>query len=356
MKPKLSTFITGSIALAAGLALVTLSCNHKEGNTNPIPKSSEPIPVKVMALTQSTSSGTITASGQLTTDDETTLAFKTGGVVNAVLVKEGDPVRKGQLLATLDLTEINAQVAQARHGHEKAQRDLQRATNLYKDSVATLEQLQNAQTALSVAKEQLDAATFNRSFSEIHAPANGYVLRKFVNAGQVVATGDPIVLTNGAARGKWILKAGVSDKQWAVIKPADAAIVHIDAFPDKPFNARVIRKAERSDPQTGAFTLELEIVNEGVKLATGMFASAEVRSGKAVTSWSVPYEAVLDAHDNAGFVFITNDDRTAIRQPVTIESFDGTSIRISKGLDSVRSLIISGSAYLSDRSPIQIVK
>jgi RND family efflux transporter MFP subunit len=340
-----------------GLPLFFLqSCTDSKGKNNTIPKGSEPIPVKVIALEQSSSFPTIITSGQLTTDDETILSFKTSGVIHSVLVKEGDRVAKGQLIATLDLTEINAQVALSRHNYEKAQRDFQRATNLYKDSVATLEQLQNAQTGLSVAKEQLDAANFNRSFSEIHSPANGYVLRKFVNAGQVVGVGDPVLMTNGAAQSKWILKTGVSDKQWAVIKANDKAKVKIDAFTDRYFLANVLRKSEKADHQTGAFTVELELENEGVKLANGMFGSVEIKSGRPTTSWSIPYEAVLDANGNEGFVFITNDNKTAIKQLVVIESFNGKSIRVSKGLESATALIIAGSAYLSDRSPIQIIK
>jgi RND family efflux transporter MFP subunit len=355
MKTNLQSLVVASAAII-GLAFFLQSCTDSKGKNNTIPKGSEPVPVKVMALEQSNTSSVIITSGQLTTDDETTLSFKTPGVIHSVLVKEGDQVRKGQLVATLDLTEINAQVALARHNFEKAQRDFQRATNLYKDSVATLEQLQNAQTGLSVAKEQLDAANFNRSFSEIHAPANGYVLRKFVNAGQVVAVGAPVLITNGASQSKWILKTGVSDKQWAIIRINDAAKVKIDAFANESFPARVIRKSEKADPQTGAFSVDLEITGEGRKLANGMFGSAELQSGEPSTSWSVPYEAVLDANGNEGFVFITLDNRTAIKQPVIIESFNGKSIRISKGLEKANTLIIAGSAYLADLSPIQIVK
>jgi RND family efflux transporter MFP subunit len=343
------------------LAIISASffmqaCTDSKGKENSIPKGSEPIPVKVMALTQSNSSATINTSGQLTTDDETVLGFKTSGIIHAVYVKEGDKVKKGQLLAKLDLTEINAQVALAKHSFEKAQRDFNRVSNLYRDSVATLEQLQNAQTGMAVAKEQLDAAHFNQSFSEIHAPENGYVLRKFVNAGQVIGVGDPVLMTNGAIQNEWILKAGVSDKQWAVIKTSDKAKVNIDAFPGQLFTAKVIRKSEKADPQTGAFTIELEVDNQNVKLANGMFASAEIQSGEVTTSWSVPFEAVLDANGNEGFVFITNDNQTAIRQPVSIESFNGKNIRIAKGLEKANALIVAGSAYLSDRSPIQIIK
>lgn len=345
-----------AVATLVAVSVVVQSCTDSKGNSQIIPKGAEPIPVKVIQLEKSSSENVISASGQLTTDDETLLSFKTGGIVNAVLVKEGDRVKKGQLLATLDLTEINALVAQARHGYEKAQRDFQRATNLYKDSVATLEQLQNAQTGLSVAKEQFEAATFNRSFSEIHAPANGYILRKFVNAGQVVGVGDPIVKTNGAAEGKWILKTGVSDKQWSSIKVGNKAKIIIDAFPNRSFDASVIRKSETSDPQTGAFAVELQLRDADIKLASGMFGAATILSGDVSSSWTVPYEAVLDANGNDGFVFITNDDTKAIKQPVTIESFNGTTIRVSKGLEGASSLIVSGSAYLSDHSPIIIIK
>jgi RND family efflux transporter MFP subunit len=271
-------------------------------------------------------------------------------------VKEGDAVKKGQLLATLDLREIDSHVSQARHGFEKAERDYKRAQNLYKDSVATLEQLENAETGLAIAKEQLEAATFNQKFSSIHAHDNGYILRKFVNAGQVVDVGDPILMTNGAASGKWILKVGVSDKQWSSINLKSKATVSIDAFPDKKFEAFVSRKWETSDPQTGAFTIELQLKHDNVKLASGMFGSAEFSSQNEQQSWSIPYEAVLDANDNEGFVFITNDDKTAHKQAVTIESFDGRNIRINKGLENVSKLITSGSAYLAEESPITILK
>jgi len=344
-------------ALIAALPFMMQSCTESKGKENTIPKGNTvPVPVRVVSLSKSASSGSIAASGKLTTDDETILSFKTSGVVDAVFVKEGDQVKKGQLLATLDLTEINAQVALARHNYEKAQRDFQRVTNLYRDSVATLEQLQNAQTGLSIAKEQLDAASFNRSFSEIHAPANGFVLRKFVNAGQVVSIGASILMTNGAVKGRWILKIGVSDKQWSSISLKDKATVKMDAFPDRVFNAEVSHKSETSDAQTGTFTVELEVKNENARLATGMFGSVEIQSHEVLSSWSVPYEAVLDANGNEGFVFITNDNKTAIKQPVIIESFNGKNIRISSGLENANALIIAGSAYLSDRSPIQILK
>lgn len=344
-----------TLSVIAVLALAIQSCTDSKGENQRIPKRAEPIPVKVLELKKSSIPHVIHASGQLSTDDETYLGFKTGGVVQSVFVKEGDAIKKGQLLAKLDLTEISAAVSQARFAFEKAERDYQRAKNLYQDSVATLEQLQNAETGLSVAREQLQAANFNRNLSEIHATANGYVLKKFVNPGQIVGPGEPVVLTNGAQSSNWKLKVGVSDKQWAAISIRNTATVSIDAFPGESFQASVTRKSEAADSQTGSFVVELTIDSDGRKLAKGMFGAADIQVGNTGSSWAVPYEAVLDADGSQGFVFVTSDENVARKQNVTIESFDGASVRISKGLEGAKALIVAGSAYLTDGSPIEIV-
>ncbi|HTE33608.1 MAG TPA: efflux RND transporter periplasmic adaptor subunit [Chryseolinea sp.] len=353
-KSKTHAAVTTIVILS--LASFLQSCTDGKSAVNVIPKGSDPIPVKVVSLAKSGKTSVINVSGQLTTNEESTLGFKTGGVVNSVLVREGDAVTKGQLLATLDLTEINTFVAQAKFGYEKALRDHQRLTNLYRDSVATLEQLQNAETYLAVAKQQLDAAGFNRAHSEIHAPANGFVLKKFVNTGQVVSTGDPVLLTNAVSAGNWILKVGVSDKQWTLVNVGDKATVRLDAIPEKILQATVKRKSETTDPATGVFAVDLSIQHDGSKLATGMFGSATLQSGGNIFSWSVPYESVLDANGNEGYVFITNDNKTAHKQLVEIESFNDKTMRISGGLEDAKALIVSGSAYLTDNTPIQIIK
>jgi len=111
--------------------------------------------------------------GIVATSEEIRLSFKTGGIIAHAYVNEGQSVKAGQLLAELNLSEITAQVNQAENGYEKALRDFTRAKNLFADSVATLEQYQNAETGLNVAKSILDAAQFNLVHSRIKAPAMG---------------------------------------------------------------------------------------------------------------------------------------------------------------------------------------
>ncbi len=345
-----------NLSAAVGLLLLSESCTESKGDNPPIPKTSEAIPVKVMKLTKSAQQLTIQTSGQITTDNEILLSFKVGGVVKDVLVEEGSQIRKGQTLAVLDMTEVTSMVTQAQSAAEKTERDLNRVKNLYADSVATLEQLQNAQTAFDIARAQLNTATFNRGLASIKASADGYVLKKFVSAGQLVNPGDPVLRTNDAIEGKWILRAGVSDRQWAAIRDGDPATISLDAFPGKQFAGSVLRKSGSSDPNSGAFTVEIEIDGKGNRFASGMFAAASIATRSNASGWHVPYDAVLDADGNAAFVFVTDDNETARRVPVTIGSFDEQGIRVVEGLEESGALIISGSAYLQDQSRISVIQ
>jgi RND family efflux transporter MFP subunit len=182
------------------------------------------------------------------------------------------------------------------------------------------------------------------------------VLKKFVNGGQVIGIGDPVLRTNGAGNSEWIVRTGVSDKQWASIKINDKATVRVDAFQDQTFTGHVIRKSESADPASGAFTIEIAVKKDKAKFASGMFASATIELSDSQSSWSIPYEAVLDANGKEGFVFVTNDNKEAIKKPVSIDSFNGDNIRVSQGLEDAKAIIVSGSAYLTDKSPITIVK
>ncbi|KIO76022.1 RND transporter [Pedobacter lusitanus] len=316
------------------------------------------IPVKIMKLNQESSNASIAVSGQFTTDDEVLLSFKTGGIINSLLVKEGDAVRKGQLLATLNLTEINAQVQQAQLGFEKAKRDYQRTKNLYSDSVATLEQLQNSKTALQVSQQQLNLVSFNRKYSEIHAPENGFILRKLADAGQQIAAGSAVLQVNGAQSGKWQLKVGISDREWAILKLNDHAQIETTAIPGQVLDGVVSRKSEGVDAVTGTFTAYITLTGSRPKaIAAGMFGKAVLKPSKTIDhkgTWQIPYEALLDGNGNSGFVFITNDNKTARKVKVTVAGIEKNTVIISDGLQDAGALIVSGSAYLTDNSPISI--
>ncbi len=318
-------------------------------------KSNDIIPVKVMKLQKEIVHKAINVSGIFTTNDETYLSFKTGGIVKSIFVNEGDRVKKSQVLAVLQLNEINAQVSQAKAGYEKALRDFKRAQNLYKDSVATLAQMQDAKTGLNVAAEQLTIAKYNLTHSEIRATGDGYVLKKFVNEGQLVSPGMPVFQTNGDIKNGWILKAGISDRDWAIVKIGDKALIQSDIYPSRNIKAYVLRKSEGVDPYSGTFFVEVKIENDhSLKIASGLFGKAEIFPRYAAKMWPVPYQSLLNGEGTTGYVFVTNDLKKANKVKVNIFDLEKDSIYINRGLEGYKYLIVSGSAYLNNNSKIKI--
>ncbi|WP_343693636.1 efflux RND transporter periplasmic adaptor subunit [Chitinophaga sp.] len=380
-----------AILLLPVLAVFVASCGDNKAAENKT--ATEVIPVKLLPLNgQRAGSAAIAVSGQFTTDDETMLSFKVGGIIQSLLVKEGDAIRTGQLLATLNPTEINAQVMQAQLGFEKAQRDYNRVLHLYQDSVATLEQLQNAKTGMSIAEEQYKSAEFNRSHAQIRATSNGYVLRKLASEGQLVQPGTAVFETNGAQSGNWLLRVDLSNKQWAAIRQQDKAKVEIESLTGKTFEGTVVRKTEGLNQNSGTFKADIRVngVEPGV-IAYGMFGTAVIETGSSKMTdranegagnsadisgraagtgsngmmkdansssgkgpWSIPYDALMEGDGSTGYVFITTDNKTAKKVTVTIGGMEKDVVIITKGLENAPALIISGSAYLTDGSPISV--
>ena len=329
------------------------ACGHEE-RTGRL-EADEVIPVKVIPLASRDTAQVIRATGTFTTDDETLLAFKNGGVIQQITVKEGEGFRKGQVLASVEQTEINTAVRQAQLGLEKAERDYRRAQQLYRDSVATREQLENAETAFEAAKQDVERADYNQRETDIRAPFDGYVLQRPANTGQVVGPGTPVLVVGSTGQNGWLLKVGVSDRQWASIKVGDHADIMVDAIQGSHLPAVVHRKSEGIDPQAGTFTVYLKLGGEGTPaLASGMFGKAEIRQSTETGAWFVPYEALLDGDAGTGYVFVTDDGQTVRRIPVEIGEIQRDYIVVTGGLENAGSLIVSGSPYLRDGSKITV--
>ena len=128
-------------------------------------------------------------NGVVAARDEMRLSFKTGGIIRRITVQEGQSVKQGQLLAELELTEINAQFQQAKQVADKAARDLERGERLHADQVISLEALQNLRTQAAVTAAARDAARFNLSQSTIVAPRDGVILRQLAEERELVPPG-----------------------------------------------------------------------------------------------------------------------------------------------------------------------
>lgn len=353
----MKSIFTFSLCICVGSLLISCGDKNEQEHTNRAVEQAETIPVKIVSVSSLKCPDDIVATGLLTTEDEAIYSFKIGGVISKILVDEGQFFSKGQVLALLNTTEITAGYDQARLSVEKAQRDYDRALHLFKDSVFTLEQLQNTKTGLDIAQKAAEAIAFNKQYAQVYAASDGFVTKKFAHEGEIVGPGTPVLAINETkGNSNYVLKVGVSDEEWAAISINQRAIVKLDGYPDKSFEAYVFRKSLSSDRNSGSFQIELKTRLGDVRPATGMFGRVQIIALHTPSLPVVPYDALIEADGNKAFVFTTSGNNSVKKIPVTISRFDNEKAYISHGLENIKEVVVANSTYLNENSTIQIIR
>ncbi len=311
------------------------------------------VPIKLTPVSSVVRTEPVVASGLVSSAEEARLSFKVGGIINQMLVEEGQSVHKGQLLATLDLTEINAQVSQAQLANEKAERDLGRVKSLYADTAATLEQLQNATTGTSVAKQNLTIAQFNRSYAQIRSTVDGTVTRKVANAGEYIAAGGAVYIISSNRPGDWVVRVGVSDKDWTRLRLGNRASIALDAYPGRTFNGTVSELAQAADLINKLYEVEVRVNPGAVKFAPGLFAKVTLTPAQSRSYTLVPIEAIVEGNGREGFVYVVDNTKKHVRKvPVQIGFLDGDKVLLTDDLSGIKEVVTAGSAFLTGESSV----
>jgi RND family efflux transporter MFP subunit len=329
-----------------------ISCGpmaETEGNVKKVNIKVAPVVEKSMALP-------INTSGKLYTSTESKLSFKIPGFIARIYANEGQLAKKGILLAVLDLIEMEAKVNQAQSAQQKAQRDLERAQRLYADSVVTLEQLQNATTALDIATSDVKVAEFNLRHSTIYAPENGKILKRFAEEGELIGSGNPVFLFGGSTDG-WVLRSGVTDIQIIQLQVGDQATIAFDAYPGMKFSAKVSEIEAVANPYTGTFEVELQLDPSNVQLYSGFVGKVTIIPGIRQKFSIVPIESLIEGDENEGYVYgVDRRNHTATKHKISIGKIVGNNMLVYTGLEKVEEVVTHGAPYLTRNSMINIVK
>ena len=339
-----------------GLILVSVlglaACHRADGQDAPVVAEQE-IPVRTISIAADSFAPIIEAAGVLAAREEIPLAFKIGGVVARVLVEEGQRVREGQTLALLDPIEIDGAVARARSALDKAERDLTRARNLYRDSVATLEQVQNATTAAEIARSDFETARFNQRYAVVIAPASGAVLRRTVEPGQLVAPGQSVLILGNDAAGV-VVRVALADRDAVRVRAGDGAELSFAAFPGQTFRGRVRLVGAASHAQTGTYAIEIALL-QPPRVLSGLIGRARIQPSARQQVTLVPIDAISEADGAHAVIYALGSDARVRRLPVTLGVLSGDRVSIVNGLEGVSRIVTAGSAYLSDGAKVKIV-
>jgi membrane fusion protein, multidrug efflux system len=326
---------------------------------NDAPEPAKPTPVRTELASNGPAVPPIDTNGIVVTKHEMRLSFKMGGVVRRIHVQEGDVVKQGQRLAEIELTEVGAQVEQARQMADKAQRDLKRGENLYADQVISLEQLQDLRTQAAMADAQFRSAQFNLGYSTITAPRDGVVLRKLVEERELVPAGAPVLLFGESDRG-FVVRAALADREIVHVKLGDKGEIRMDAFPGQAMSGTIVEVASAADAKTGMFPVEVQFDSAPPRLVSGLVARlrlAPVTSGAPLTY--VPMAALVEGNGDRASVFVIERDKEqtiARKRDVRVAFITADSIALESGLASGETVITDGALFLENGEAVEVLR
>lgn len=330
-----------------GILLAVALCSCNQSTT---PTEAPATRVKIEAVEQSLQSVGRNYSGTIEESSGTVLSFSAAGTIRQIHVSVGDHVTKGQLIATLDPSNL-------RHAYEIAAATLNQAQDAYNRMkqlhdanalpdikwVEVQNALSQAQNAAAIAKKGLDDAN-------LYTPIAGYISEKIADAGMNVGPGLPVVKVVDITPVK--VSISVPENEIAGISATTSAQITVDAIGGKTFNGTLKEKGVTANPLSRSYDVKFEVANTSEELLPGMICNVSLSPDSAEHVLTLPVDAVLLDADNRNFVWIAVNGKAEKRIVVTSGMTDGTRLIISSGLLSGDSVIVSGQQKVSQGTRI----
>ncbi len=334
------------------LVMPVQSCSQKDAKAKNNNKPEMASPVKTATIQSAEMAIPIRISGTVSPVKESRLSFKTGGIIKSITVNEGDRVKAGSILATLNLDEIQAQVLQARVSLNKSQRDFNRASALYRDTVGTLERLQNATTALEISKASLVVSEHNLKYSTITAPTNGIILQKYVEENELASPGTPI-LYFASTNKQWVLKVGLTDKDVVRVQLGDPANISMDAWPKQQLEGAISQIGDAPDAMTGLYTIEIIIHTKNLAIKPGFFARAEIIPSQKETYTLIPISALQEGVADQVDIYTVKDNMHLHKESIRVDKILNDKLALSNRPDLIgKKVVIEQSKNLKNNQEI----
>ncbi|MBK9623323.1 MAG: efflux RND transporter periplasmic adaptor subunit [Rhodocyclaceae bacterium] len=319
-------------------------------------------PVRVVSIGNAGPLDAVTATGLVRVSVEAPLSFKTPGIIAEMRVDAGQQVSAGQVLASLVMTDLDAQRTQAQEQVAKTERDLARTESLRVKGMISQQAEQDVRAQRDIARAALAATNFNYQQAVLTAPSAGLILDKRADARETVAAGQPVVLFGRLDKG-WVVRAGLPAKEAVKINLGDKVKVFLDtaALGALPLQGQVKRVAGASDPRTGSIEVEVALASTKERLVSGMvarleFARAANKQTAAASQMSLPLSAVLEGNSGRAKVFVLDASKKKVKQlSVHTGRLLDNGIEILEGLPADAMIVSEGAAWLSDGDAVRVL-
>ena len=310
-----------------------------------------PTRVKTLVVSSDVVDNAQTYVGMVEEREATAVSFTGMGVVKRVLVREGQAVGKGQLLAEMDDTQARNLLSGAEAQMTQANDALARYKMLHDNGSLPEVQWVEIQSKVAQAKSQLEVAKKNLADCRLVAPVSGVIGKKLIGAGETALPSQAIVNILDISSVK--VKVAVPEAEVGGINAHTPTSIVVEAIKGS-FQGGQIEKGVQADALTHTYDIRINVANGDRKLLPGMVANVRFLSdgSQAVDSKMVPVTAVQRKSDGSLFVWTVGKDRTAHRTTVTIGQPQGNYVSVFDGLNTGDRIATEGYQKLSEGTKV----
>ena len=284
-------------------------------------------------------------------EEQSTLVSFTGmAILKTLHAREGQSVRKGQLLATIDDTQARNALAAAKSTLDQASDAHARMKTLHESNSLPDMKWVEIESKLQQAKASYDMCLKNVEDCSLYAPCNGVVGSKIMNVGETVLPSQPVLHILSIDRVK--VRVSIPEKEIATITPETTTLIMPDALPGETFEGGTIEKGVSADAVSHTYDIRIALENPGHKLLPGMVAKVAMKDNAETRKITLPVKAIQQTTEKTLFVWVEKDGK-AQRRSITVGETSGNRIAIESGLQEGDNVIVDGYQKVGEGTPIK---
>ncbi len=309
------------------------------------------VPVKVGAVRTGTISEEASAVGSLLANESVMIRPERDGRITAIHFTEGQVVRKGEKLVSLDIAEIEAQFAAVSSELTLNRSRMKRAEELHEKKFISAQALDDAREAMNQSTARQAEVKARLEKSTVIAPFEGVAGLRQVSPGAYVKAGQDVARLEGIGTLK--LDFRLPELYLGRIRGKQEVLVRVDAFGAETFRGEIYAIEPAVDEQSRTVLLRARVPNPGVRLKPGMFARVALVLETRENALIVPEQALVPQGKDR-FVYRLSDGK-AVMAKVELGLRRPGEIEIRRGLSAGDTIIIDGQLRLRDGTPVTVL-
>lgn len=291
--------------------------------------------------------------GSVEAEDLVSVSSETGGRIVDLKIQEGQSVRKGQLVAKVDLEQIEKQIAELETQLELANDLYERQKRLWDQEIGSEVQYLQAKNNKERLEKSLESIKLQLSKEDIYAPISGVVEMVIVNAGEIAAPGAPIAQILNTNKVKIV--ADVPETLISAVNRGERVMASIPAL-DWEKEVRITDLGRTIDKTNRTLKVEAAISNNG-KIKPNLLATMRIKDKEEKDVVTVPLELVQQEVGGDKYVMVkTQGSESAVAKKIYVkigDSYEGNVV-IEEGLKGGEEIIVKGSRSLNDGEGIEV--